>query len=666
MRTMTTSLAFAFVLAGTLAAQQPGATAPAQGRGQRAPDPRSAGGGQCSENPYNCIDTPNPLTPPDTVWLEEMTWMDVRDAMKAGKTTVIISTGGIEPNGPWLALGKHNYVLKANCDAIARKLGNALCAPIVPFVPEGSLDPKSGHMTTVGTISMREETFQALLTDIVHSFKVHGFQNIILIGDSGGNVTGMKTVAEKLNAQWNGSPVVAHIPEYYDYNSVAKLLDEIGVTKAGQKGDNLHDDPGHHDEHDGHRPEVACAGKQRVKAGKATINGVSIADKAKALEIGRKIVDMRATQHRRRHQEGDREQGKVDDAAVRALRDRRRRSSCCWPASPPDTPDPEGWSRFRGPNGSGVSTSTRLPAEFGPDHERRLEDRAAVRPLVAGADARAHFPDRRARRAPGDHLPRSAEPAGSSGSATRRDRASEKLDSQERPGRADAGDRRHQRLRVLRRFRAAVLRHERTRAVARAARPVQQPLRHGRVAGARRRCGRARRAIRTPTRSSSSVAQRDGRVRWKTPRPEAHSGHSTPILYKPAGGATQIIVPGSFLLTAYAPGSGEKLWWVGGLSFEMKSTPVVSGDTLFINGFGTPQNQPGAHPVDPGVRRDRPAVRGRGGQGDVQDAAGRQRALVDRPRRRTPRCRPANGTTTARRWRARTACSRSASADAAT
>jgi creatinine amidohydrolase len=294
MRTMTTSLAFAFVLAGTLAAQQPGATAPAQGRGQRAPDPRSAGGGQCSENPFNCIDTPNPLTPPDTIWLEEMTWMDVRDAMKAGKTTVIVSTGGIEPNGPWLALGKHNYVLKANCDAIARKLGNALCAPIVPFVPEGSLDPKSGHMTTVGTISMREETFQALLTDITQSFKMHGFQNVILIGDSGGNVTGMKTVADKLNAQWNGSPVVAHIPEYYDYASVAKLLTELGVTKEGQKVDHLHDDPGISLNMFVTDPK-SIRWEQRVKAGKATIDGVSIADKAKALEIGRKIVDMRAT-----------------------------------------------------------------------------------------------------------------------------------------------------------------------------------------------------------------------------------------------------------------------------------------------------------------------------------------------------------------------------------
>jgi len=292
------SLGTLVVLTSVLAAQQPGQSSaqggaqPSQGRG-RSQDPRSAGGGQCSANPYNCVETPNPLRPPDTVWLEEMTWMDVRDAMKAGKTTIIISTGGIEPNGPWLALGKHNYILRANCNAIARKLGNALCAPIIPLVPEGSIEPTDGHMRTVGTISMREETFQAMLTDVVHSVKVHGFEHIILIGDSGGNVTGMRSVAEKLNAAWNGSPVVAHVPEYYDYNSVAKLLTEIGVTKDGQRTDGLHDDPGITmnmmvtDVH-------AVRWEPRVKAGKATINGVSIADKAKALEIGRKIVEMRA------------------------------------------------------------------------------------------------------------------------------------------------------------------------------------------------------------------------------------------------------------------------------------------------------------------------------------------------------------------------------------
>lgn len=264
----------------------------AQGRGQR--DPRTAGGGQCSANPYNCIDTPNPLTPPDTVWIEEMTWMDVRDAMQAGKKTVIISTGGVEPNGPWLATGKHNYVLEANCNAIARKLGNALCAPIVKFVPEGNLEPPSGHMTTVGTISLRQETFEALLTDIVTSFKAHGFENIMLIGDSGGNTTGMRNVAQKLNAQWNANPVVAHIPEHYAYNTVSALLDQLGVTKEGQADDGLHDDPGITMNMMVTDPE-SVRWSARVKAGKATINGVSIADKDKALEIGRKIVDMRAT-----------------------------------------------------------------------------------------------------------------------------------------------------------------------------------------------------------------------------------------------------------------------------------------------------------------------------------------------------------------------------------
>jgi outer membrane protein assembly factor BamB len=88
--------------------------------------------------------------------------------------------------------------------------------------------------------------------------------------------------------------------------------------------------------------------------------------------------------------------------------------------------------------------------------------------------------------------------------------------------------------------------------------------------------------------------RKTGRERWRTPRVEARSGHSTPVIYTPAGGRPQIVVPGSFLLSAYDPRDGKRLWWVGGLSFELKSTPVISGDTLYINGFGSPENQPGA------------------------------------------------------------------------
>ena len=276
-----------------VSAQPPPVVSPGQAQRQQrpAPDPRSIGGGQCAENPFNCVDAPNPLTPPNTVWIEDMTWMDVRDAMKAGKTTIIIPTGGIEPNGPWLALGKHNFVLAANCDAIARKLGNALCAPTIKLVPEGDIEPKSGHMASPGTMSMREDTFRAVLNDAAESLQAHGFKNVIFIGDSGGNQAGQKAVAEALTARWAGKALALHIPEYYTYAVVAKHMTEHGIVDG--KSDNLHDDP------------IITLNMfitdpnsvrydARVKAGKATINGVSVADKAKNLALAKQIVEFRA------------------------------------------------------------------------------------------------------------------------------------------------------------------------------------------------------------------------------------------------------------------------------------------------------------------------------------------------------------------------------------
>jgi creatinine amidohydrolase len=259
-----------------------------------AQDPRSMGGGNCANNPYNCADTPNPLPTANTVWIEEMTWMDVRDALKAGKTTAIISTGGMEPNGPWLVTGKHNYVLRTNCDVIARKLGDALCAPIVKFVPEGRIEPPSGHMISPGTISMREETFQTLLTDIAESLRMHGFRNVIFIGDSGGNQKSQAVVAEKLTAKWAGSAFAATIPEYYTAPpGTPNVLRQLGVTKEGMPDDGLHDSPGITLNMMLTDPK-SVRWEERAKAGKATINGVSIADKTKALEWARAIVEARA------------------------------------------------------------------------------------------------------------------------------------------------------------------------------------------------------------------------------------------------------------------------------------------------------------------------------------------------------------------------------------
>jgi outer membrane protein assembly factor BamB len=96
-----------------------------------------------------------------------------------------------------------------------------------------------------------------------------------------------------------------------------------------------------------------------------------------------------------------------------------------------------------------------------------------------------------------------------------------------------------------------------------------------------------------------AVDARTGAQRWKTARPEARSGHATPILWRAADGRDEILIPGSFQLTAYDATTGAKRWWVRGLCFEIKSTPVISGDTLFINGYGSGENEPGKKIIVP-------------------------------------------------------------------
>jgi outer membrane protein assembly factor BamB len=90
-----------------------------------------------------------------------------------------------------------------------------------------------------------------------------------------------------------------------------------------------------------------------------------------------------------------------------------------------------------------------------------------------------------------------------------------------------------------------------------------------------------------------ALDKRTGKERWKTARPKATSGHATPIVWRAPDGKDQILLPGSFLLTSYDVASGKELWWVRGLSWEIKSTPVIANDILYINGYGSPEGDPG-------------------------------------------------------------------------
>ena len=236
--------------------------------------------------------SPRPIEAVDSVFIEDLTWMEIRDAMRGGVDTVIIATGGIEQNGPYLVTGKHNYVLRATTEAIARKLGKTLVAPIVPFVPEGDIDPPTSHMKYPGTISVSEETYQKLLTDICGSFRAHGFRRIVLIGDSGGNQDGMKAVAEKLNAAWQGKPQVIFVREYYEQAGVTAWLEKQGIK---QTPEGLHDDFAMSAQLLAVDPRTVRM-EQRIKAGNFRINGIDLAPAERTVELGRKIIDLRAEQ----------------------------------------------------------------------------------------------------------------------------------------------------------------------------------------------------------------------------------------------------------------------------------------------------------------------------------------------------------------------------------
>jgi len=153
---------------------------------------------------------------PDTVLLEELTWTELRDLIASRTTTIIVPVGGTEQNGPHMTLGKHNLRVRILSEKIARGVGHALVAPVIAYVPEGRLDPATGHMRFPGTITVPDETFQKVLEYAARSFRLHGFRDIVLLGDHGGTQADQKAVAGRLNREWAASGVRVHaIEEYY-------------------------------------------------------------------------------------------------------------------------------------------------------------------------------------------------------------------------------------------------------------------------------------------------------------------------------------------------------------------------------------------------------------------------------------------------------------------
>jgi creatinine amidohydrolase len=228
------------------------------------------------------------LPQPGSVFLEELTWTEVRDAVAAGKTTVIIPTGGTEQNGPHMVLGKHNYLVKYKAGEIAARLGNALVAPVVAYVPEGDVDPPSGHMRYAGTITTPQDVFVKVLEYAARSFKQHGFVDIVLIGDSGGNQEGQRLAAEALNREWAATPVrVHHITAYYPGRG------DDWVVSQGVSADDVGTHAGTHDTASLLYINPSMLRIDRMVVGKAGDGQGHVGNPAKATALfGRRILEM--------------------------------------------------------------------------------------------------------------------------------------------------------------------------------------------------------------------------------------------------------------------------------------------------------------------------------------------------------------------------------------
>jgi creatinine amidohydrolase len=165
------------------------------------------------------------------VFLEDLTWTELRDSIQAGATTIIVPIGGTEQSGPAIALGKHNVRVKFLAEKIARQLGNALVAPDISYVPEGTIDPPSGHMRFPGTITISDKSFEDLLESAARSFRHSGFRTIVLIGDHGGYQEDEQVVADRLNREWAHDPT--RVFAALDYYRLAQKPYAHALAAAG-------------------------------------------------------------------------------------------------------------------------------------------------------------------------------------------------------------------------------------------------------------------------------------------------------------------------------------------------------------------------------------------------------------------------------------------------
>ena len=171
---------------------------------------------------------------PPSLFIEDLTTSELKDAIAAGYATALVFSGSVEQSGPHLALGKHNFRARSYAERVARGVGHTLVAPIIPVAPTSE-----ALMRFPGTINVRPEIFAEVNADVARSLAAAGFRNIILLGDHGGDQDPLKALAPKLDQEL--SPKGTRV--FFSSDGYAKSTTEIeayakahGLIGAGHGG----------------------------------------------------------------------------------------------------------------------------------------------------------------------------------------------------------------------------------------------------------------------------------------------------------------------------------------------------------------------------------------------------------------------------------------------
>jgi len=221
----------------------------------------------------------------DPVEIEHMTHAEIHDAIhKQGKRTVLVYNGGTEQRGPHAVLGGHTFMARRTAEAIARRLGDALVAPVLPFSPAGS------HLNAKwpGSVDLPAELYVRVNEAVVASMATNGFRNIILMGDHGGGQQELATLARSLDRRY--APQGVHV--YFCSSVYKEARDDFN---AWLKGHNL--PVGTHASIPDTSELMYLGGNEYVRKNRLVSgspdNGITGDPRRSSPELGKRVFDMK-------------------------------------------------------------------------------------------------------------------------------------------------------------------------------------------------------------------------------------------------------------------------------------------------------------------------------------------------------------------------------------